>query len=155
MIQHTSNSERETERFAAKLAKQLRGGDVLTLHGPLGAGKTCFVRGLAAGLGIDSKQVSSPTFTMTQEYTGEKSLTLIHMDAYRLHGTDELESLGWNELIESPDVILAIEWPSRIEDAIRDLVRIDITLEPVSVSQRLIQIHVPAEQAARLEGLHG
>ncbi len=150
----TTSGEAETEQFAAALGRRLRGGDVLALSGPLGAGKTCFVRGLAQGLGIDPRQVSSPTFRISQEYTCENGPTLMHIDAYRLHGTDELEGIGWDELLEANDVVIAIEWPSRVEAALANLNPIEIRLKPVSVTQRLIEVHSSVQQASRLEGFH-
>ena len=111
-------SEQETIAFAKEFASQLQGGSILLLDGDLGAGKTCFVRGLCEGLGGDPRQVSSPTFAILQEYTIEGGLTLIHIDAYRLTGEEELESIGWDEYVADQNVIIAIEWPSNIASAI-------------------------------------
>jgi tRNA threonylcarbamoyladenosine biosynthesis protein TsaE len=111
-------SEQETIAFAKEFASQLQGGSILLLDGDLGAGKTCFVRGLCEGLGGDPRQVSSPTFAILQEYTIEGGLTLIHIDAYRLTGEEELESIGWDEYVADQNVIIAIEWPSNIANAI-------------------------------------
>ncbi|MBT5410171.1 MAG: tRNA (adenosine(37)-N6)-threonylcarbamoyltransferase complex ATPase subunit type 1 TsaE [Phycisphaerae bacterium] len=111
-------SEQETIAFAKEFASQLQGGSILLLDGDLGAGKTCFVRGLCEGLGGDPSQVSSPTFAILQEYTIEDGLTLIHIDAYRLSGEEELESIGWDEYVADQNVVIAIEWPSNISSAI-------------------------------------
>ncbi len=111
-------SEQETIAFAKEFASQLQGGSILLLDGDLGAGKTCFVRGLCQGLGGDPSQVSSPTFAILQEYTIEDGLTLIHIDAYRLSGEEELESIGWDEYVADQNVVIAIEWPSNISSAI-------------------------------------
>ena len=111
-------SEQETIAFAKEFASQLQGGSILLLDGDLGAGKTCFVRGLCEGLGGDPRQVSSPTFAILQEYTIEDGLTLIHIDAYRLSGEEELESIGWDEYVADQNVVIAIEWPSNIANAI-------------------------------------
>lgn len=115
-----STSPEETMQIAARLAVALQPGDVLALSGPLGAGKTCFVRGLAAGLGIDPRRVSSPTFVLVQEYETQRAgpvRTLIHVDAYRMAGGDEdLATVGWDEMINAPDAVLAIEWPDRLGD---------------------------------------
>ena len=111
-------SEQETIAFAKEFASQLQGGSILLLDGDLGAGKTCFVRGLCEGLGGDPRQVSSPTFAILQEYTIEDGLTLIHIDAYRLSGEEELESIGWEEYVADQNVVIAIEWPSNIASAI-------------------------------------
>jgi tRNA threonylcarbamoyladenosine biosynthesis protein TsaE len=110
-----TQSEDQTEDFARQLASELKAGDVLLLSGPLGAGKTAFVRGLAAGLGIDPDDVSSPTFTLVHEYRGGR-LTLYHADLYRLEkvATDDL---GLEEMGAS-DGVLAIEWPDRLAHAL-------------------------------------
>lgn len=108
-----SQSEADTDRIAAAVAQTLRPGDILRLEGPLGAGKTRFVQGIARGLGMDTLQVNSPTFTLVQEYDGD--LPLIHIDAYRLRDSDEFLELGGDELLESGAAVL-IEWASRIAD---------------------------------------
>jgi len=109
--EHTTRSEDETASLARDLAATLRAGDVLLLSGNLGAGKTAFVRGLAAGLGIDPHDVSSPTFTLVHEYRGGR-LTLYHVDLYRLERA-ATEDLGLEEL-GARDGVLAIEWPDRL-----------------------------------------
>lgn len=108
---HHSASEADTERIAAELAASFNAGDVLLLSGELGAGKTAFVRGLARGLGIDSTEVSSPTFTLVHEYAGSR-LTLYHADLYRLTAA-AVEDLGLEEM-GVRDGVLAIEWPERL-----------------------------------------
>ncbi|MCB1101676.1 MAG: tRNA (adenosine(37)-N6)-threonylcarbamoyltransferase complex ATPase subunit type 1 TsaE [Kiritimatiellae bacterium] len=100
----------ETRAWAAAWAVGLPPGAVVALHGELGAGKTCFVQGMAEGLGI-AGPVTSPTFTLLHEY-GEP-VRLIHMDAYRLSGPEEAEDLGFEEWLER-GAILAVEWPERI-----------------------------------------
>jgi tRNA threonylcarbamoyladenosine biosynthesis protein TsaE len=104
-------SEQETQAVAREFSATLRAGDVVLLSGDLGAGKTTFVRGLAEGLGIDPREVSSPTFTLVHEYRGN-GLTLYHADLYRLEraATDDL---GLEE-IGVKDGVLAIEWPDRL-----------------------------------------
>ena len=106
-----TNSEAETQALAREIAATLEAGDVLLLAGDLGSGKTTFVRGLAAGLGIDPAEVSSPTFTLVHEYRGG-GLTLYHVDLYRLERT-ATEDLGLEEL-GVRDGVLAIEWPDRL-----------------------------------------
>jgi tRNA threonylcarbamoyladenosine biosynthesis protein TsaE len=118
-------SEEETQAVARELSATLRAGDVLLISGDLGAGKTTFVRGLAEGLGINPREVSSPTFTIVHEYRG-KGLTLYHADLYRLEraATDDL---GLEE-IGVKDGVLAIEWPDRLSHALPGarLVRLEI-----------------------------
>jgi tRNA threonylcarbamoyladenosine biosynthesis protein TsaE len=105
-----SNSEHETVEAGRALAERLHAGDVLLLYGDLGAGKTAFVRGLARGLGAPDEDVSSPTFTLVQEYRGER-LTLFHADLYRLTPA-EAADLALHEIGE--DGVLAIEWADRL-----------------------------------------
>jgi tRNA threonylcarbamoyladenosine biosynthesis protein TsaE len=112
---YTTHSEEETQNVAGELASSLGAGDVLLLSGNLGAGKTAFVRGLAAGLGIDPGEVSSPTFTLIHEYRGGR-LILYHADLYRLEQA-ATEDIGLEELGIS-DGVLAIEWPDRLTHAI-------------------------------------
>jgi tRNA threonylcarbamoyladenosine biosynthesis protein TsaE len=106
-----TRSEDETMAVARELAATLGAGDVVLLSGNLGAGKTAFVRGLAAGLGIDPGEVSSPTFTIVHEYRGGR-LTLYHADLYRLEGA-ATEEIGLEEM-GVRDGVLAIEWPDRL-----------------------------------------
>ncbi len=103
-------SEAETEAAGEQLARTLEPGRVVLLYGDLGAGKTAFVRGLARGLGADPDEVSSPTFTIVQEYSGSRA-TLYHVDLYRLE-PPEIDDLGLDDLV-SGDGIVAIEWADR------------------------------------------
>jgi tRNA threonylcarbamoyladenosine biosynthesis protein TsaE len=118
-------SEEETRAIARDFAATLKSGDVVLLAGDLGAGKTTFVKGLAAGLGIDPADVSSPTFTLLHEYRGGR-LTLYHADLYRLDKT-ATEDLGLEET-GVRDGVLAIEWPDRLTHAMAGarLVRIEL-----------------------------
>src|SRR6476469_7098539 len=114
-----TGSEEETSAAGERLAGRINAGDVVLLYGDLGAGKTAFVRGIALGLGASPDDVSSPTFTLIQEYRGGRH-TLHHVDLYRLNAI-EVADLGLDELISGDDVV-AIEWaerwPGRPEDAI-------------------------------------
>ncbi len=103
-----SRSARETRRWGKKLGRLLKGGDVIGLTGELGTGKTCFVRGLAEGLGVDKKAwVRSPSFTLINEYTGR--LPVYHVDLFRLRDPRELEELNLREYLFS-DGVSVIEW---------------------------------------------
>lgn len=109
-------SEEETRLSAQELAAALEPGTVLSLEGPLGAGKTCFVKGLASGLGLDSAAVSSPTFTLVHEYDGGR-LPLVHMDLYRIESEAELDGLGLDDYLSAP-LVSAIEWGGKFVSAL-------------------------------------
>jgi tRNA threonylcarbamoyladenosine biosynthesis protein TsaE len=108
-----THSEEETSAAGEDLGRRLSPGDVVLLYGDLGAGKTAFVRGLARGLGASPDAVSSPTFTLVQEYRGR--VTLYHVDLYRLQPI-EVGDLGLDELIDS-NAIVAVEWAERWAEA--------------------------------------
>jgi tRNA threonylcarbamoyladenosine biosynthesis protein TsaE len=112
----TTRSESETAAVGRELAATLSAGDIVLLYGDLGAGKTAFVRGLAEGLGVHRDEVSSPTFTLVQEYRGGR-LTLFHVDLYRLNDPREVDELGLDEIAE--DGVLAIEWAEKLRAAAR------------------------------------
>src|SRR5690554_1339069 len=105
-----SKSPEESHELAIQLGSRLRKGDVITLAGDLGAGKTSFTKGLAKGLGV-TRNVNSPTFTIMKEYEGR--LPFYHMDAYRIE--DEFEDLGLDEYFHG-DGVSVVEWPSMIEE---------------------------------------
>jgi len=107
-----SSGEEDTISAGRELGSTLRSGDVVLLEGTLGAGKTAFVRGMAEGLGCESEAVSSPTFTIVQEYSGR--VRLQHVDLYRL-SPRETDDLALDDLRE--DAVMAIEWPDRWRDA--------------------------------------
>ena len=123
---HPSTSEAETRAIAIELARELTPGSVLLLSGDLGAGKTAFVRGLAEGLGIDTRDVTSPTFTLVHEYRGGR-LPLIHVDLYRLDRA-ELDEIGLDEDLAARGVV-AIEWAERLNRRIRGAVAVRISDE--------------------------
>jgi tRNA threonylcarbamoyladenosine biosynthesis protein TsaE len=131
----TSRSEQETAAAGRHLAAGLGPGAVVLLFGDLGAGKTAFVRGLAEGLGLNPADVSSPTFTIMQEYRGGRC-PLFHVDLYRLNGARETEDLGLEEITE--DGVLAIEWAERLPEAPAGAVR--VTLSHAGDTERLIEI---------------
>ncbi|MBP2079990.1 tRNA (adenosine(37)-N6)-threonylcarbamoyltransferase complex ATPase subunit type 1 TsaE [Oceanobacillus polygoni] len=110
MVQIQTNTVEETQLIAEKLATMLKPGDVITLEGELGAGKTTFTKGLAKGLGI-KRNISSPTFTIIKEYEGR--LPLYHMDVYRLEHSDE--DIGFDEYFHGNGVTV-VEWAHFIEE---------------------------------------
>ncbi|UCD75290.1 MAG: tRNA (adenosine(37)-N6)-threonylcarbamoyltransferase complex ATPase subunit type 1 TsaE [Phycisphaerales bacterium] len=171
-----TESPEETMALARALACHLRGGDFLALSGPLGSGKTCFVRGLAAGLGIPGNAVSSPTFIICQEYEPPNrteggggdgggvaaaeqesagrvgGVALVHMDVYRLTDPSELETIGWEERLDSPGAVIAVEWADRIASALPES-RIDVTFAHVDENRRAITIAASRGLEDRLKSL--
>lgn len=121
-VRVTAN-EAETIAAGCELGRSLHAGQVVLLTGPLGAGKTAFVRGLADGLGCDPESVSSPTFTIVQEYAGRTRLQ--HVDLYRL-SPQEVDDLGLDDLWE--DSVMAIEWPERWSNPPSDAIRVIIEI---------------------------
>jgi len=119
----TTRSEADTAACGRDLAATLSVGSVVLLFGELGAGKTAFVRGLAEGLGIDPGEVSSPTFTLIQEYRGGR-LPLAHIDLYRLDDSREIEDLGIEDL--EGDRVVAIEWAEKLPRAPRGAIGVNI-----------------------------
>lgn len=111
---HLTRSEAETTAAGRDLGASLSAGDVVLLSGDLGAGKTAFVKGLAEALGVAGEEVSSPTFTLVQEYRGGR-LTLYHVDLYRLDDPREIDDLGLDEI--AADGVLAIEWAEKLPAA--------------------------------------
>jgi tRNA threonylcarbamoyladenosine biosynthesis protein TsaE len=112
-----SLTEDETLNFGRAFAGQLRGGELIILRGPLGAGKTVFARGVAIGLEIDPNEVSSPSFALIHEYRGGR-LEVFHIDLYRLEAPEETETLGIEELLDSGGVVL-VEWGERLPEHYR------------------------------------
>ena len=113
MAEFISHSQLDTEEVGRKLAEKLPGGSVVAMYGDLGAGKTAFVRGMAKGMGL-SCRVSSPTFTIVNEYLGEREL--IHFDMYRLSSADELFDIGWEDYLIR-GAVCAVEWSENVQDA--------------------------------------
>ncbi len=128
-----SESERATMDAGARLASSLGPGDVVLLEGELGAGKTAFVRGLAIGLGAPEEDVSSPTFTLVQEYRGR--MPFLHADLYRISEA-ETDDLGLDEL--GRDGVVAIEWAEKL--ARRPAGAVDVRIEDLGGDRRRITI---------------
>ena len=122
-----SRSEEETEKFAAKLASRLVPGQAVLLRGDLGAGKTVFSRGFARGLGCEDT-LSSPTYTIVQEYSLPGKIRLYHMDLYRIADAGSALGFGVDEFLDDPKAYKLIEWPERIESLLPDgCVTVEIT----------------------------
>ncbi len=132
-----THSADETEAVGKKLAAQLRAGDVIAFYGGLGAGKTAFTRGLAAGLGA-AETVTSPTYTIVNEYlTGR--LPLFHFDMYRLPDSDALFEIGWEDYLTRGG-ICAVEWSENVEDALSGTIRVTIEAVGGEDTARVITI---------------
>lgn len=119
----TTQSEEETAAVGRDLAATLSTGDVVLLYGDLGAGKTAFVKGLAEGLGVARDAVSSPTFTLIQEYRGGR-VTLFHVDLYRIEDPREFDELGLDEI--ALDGLLAVEWAEKLPRPAAHAIRVRI-----------------------------
>ena len=138
---HISTSEEETEALGAALARELAPGSIVLLCGDLGAGKTVFSRGFARGLGV-TEPVSSPTYTIVQEYELPTGNRLYHMDLYRI--ADERAALGFgvDEFLSEPGAFSLVEWPERIKGLLPDTT-IRVELGHRSENEREIRIILP------------
>lgn len=136
-MEYLSRSEAETESIGETLGKRLRPGTVLAFRGDLGMGKTAFTRGLARGLGCTGR-VTSPTFTIVNEYEGK--IPLFHFDMYRLPDSDALFDIGWEDYLGRGGVC-AVEWSERVGDALpEDTVWVSIARRPESDDWRTITV---------------
>lgn len=133
-----SNSLKDTQSFAMQCAESAQNGDVITLEGPMGAGKTAFARHFIQHLVGEEIDVPSPTFTLVQTYETSKG-TIWHFDLYRLEDADEIYEIGWEEAIS--DGILLIEWPERLGNLL-PWQRKEIKITAESDIKRLITLDV-------------
>lgn len=135
-MEYLSHSPEETEHIGEMLGRRLRPGTVVAYRGGLGMGKTAFTRGLARGLGCAGR-VTSPTFTIVNEYDG--ATPLFHFDMYRLGSSDELFDIGWEDYLTRGGVC-AVEWSERVDDAMpADTLWVDIARD-TDESDRIITI---------------
>lgn len=136
-MEYISNSPAETEALGEALAARLTAGTVVAFTGDLGAGKTAFTRGLARGLGVPDR-VTSPTFTIVNEYLGR--VPLFHFDVYRLEDSDALYDIGWDDYLDRGG-ICAVEWSENIADALpEDTVFVRIRRHDTEETWRVITI---------------
>ena len=142
-MEFDTHSPAQTEALGAALGKCLRGGSVIAFSGDLGAGKTAFTRGLARGLGCD-EQVTSPTYTIVNEYLGGR-LPLFHFDMYRLHSADDLWDIGWEDYLDRGGVC-AVEWSENVREALEN--PISVIIEKTGEESRHITIEGGEELAA-------
>ena len=147
-VEMVTHSPAETQAVGAALAAVLAGGQVIALHGDLGAGKTTFVQGLGRGLGVTAR-VSSPTFALVNEYAAACGLRLVHIDTYRLgNALDEAEAIGLEELLDDPSAIVAIEWAERIAPLLpADHLLLDLRYGPAP-DMRLLRLTAAGPQSA-------
>lgn len=140
--QYSSRSPEETRTLAARLVLEMPVGTVLCLHGDLGAGKTCFVQGLAQGMGI-RRPVGSPTFTLINEYRGSGG-RLAHIDLYRIRGSVDAFGLGLEDYFYHFDGLVAMEWAERVSDLLPEECW-HVRLEPdTDEGSRRIRVRRPA-----------
>ena len=134
-MKYVTHSPEETEALGERLAKILTPGTIRAYRGDLGAGKTAFTRGLARGLDC-REQVTSPTYTIVNEYLGGR-LPLFHFDMYRLCSSDDLFDIGWDDYLDRGG-ICAVEWSENVADAMED--PITVTIEKIGDNSRRITI---------------
>jgi tRNA threonylcarbamoyladenosine biosynthesis protein TsaE len=138
--EYVSSSPQDTEAFGGALASRLEPNSVIALSGGLGAGKTCLVKGIARALGVE-ENITSPTYTIINEYRPDSGLSLYHIDAYRLNGDEDFDSTGAGECFSAGGITI-IEWSDRI---------------PLSVPAGAISIEIeisgPQSRIFRLRGL--
>ena len=133
------NTVQETKKFASKVSKKIKQGQVIALNGDLGSGKTTFSQGFAKGLGID-QHVGSPTFKIVSEYIGF-NLKLYHVDCYRLNNIEEFLNLGGENLLLPDKGITLIEWANIIQEILpQDIVEIKFTRFKDDPAKRLLSI---------------
>lgn len=138
-MEYLSHSEAETEALGRRLAAVLPPGAVVAYQGGLGMGKTAFTRGLARGLGYEGR-VTSPTFTIVNEYEGEGGVPLFHFDLYRLEGAEDLFDIGWEDYLDRGGVC-AVEWSERAEEALPpETVRVTLRRCPEHESWRTVTV---------------
>lgn len=136
-----SDCEDQTRQLAAQFAKNLEANSVVGLIGPLGAGKTCFVQGMALGIGVPPESyITSPTFTLVQEYLAGR-LPLYHFDLYRLNSYRELADIGFEETIQN-NGISVIEWADRFPE-LRNLLTHQVTFTIIGEEERAVEIAGP------------
>lgn len=138
-----THSAEETFELAYQIGEAIRESTVFLLHGDLGAGKTVFAKGIAAGLDIDPAEVNSPTFTLINQHDGR--IRLYHLDLYRIEGqADELRELGLDEMLNEPKAVVVIEWPERL-GGFKIPAAYDVTISDRGGNERLVLI----EQSGR------
>ncbi len=131
-------TENTADTIAAgkQLAAFLKNGDLVSLTGPLGAGKTCFIKGIALGAGVVESEIKSPSFTLINEYYGK--MPIFHVDLYRMENVDELYGIGWNDYLMR-EGIMVVEWGEKAGDYLPDK-KIRVNISIISENSRKIDI---------------
>jgi tRNA threonylcarbamoyladenosine biosynthesis protein TsaE len=138
----TTKSADETRAFGKEFAKKLSGGNVVSLYGDLGSGKTQIVKGICLGLGV-TQTVNSPTFIIVNEYSSEQFPEIFHFDLYRMKTQDEILNMGFLEYLDSRSVVL-IEWPEHVEDILPEgTIKIHISHTVEDENTRWIKLENP------------
>jgi tRNA threonylcarbamoyladenosine biosynthesis protein TsaE len=149
LISVCTDSAEATAALGRSLGAALRPGDFVALIGDLGAGKTCFSRGVAEGAGVSPEDISSPTFAILQRYAGR--IPLFHADLYRLADPDELYATGYFDLLEAAEGAFLVEWAEQVPGAIPSgALVIRLAADPDVDSRRMIQLEPRGERAAAL-----
>jgi len=148
-MRHTTSSPDQTILLGKDFASTLNGGDIVLLHGDLGAGKTTFVKGIAEGLGV-TDDIVSPTFTLLNIYQTNNNIRksglsvirkLVHIDTYRLETEDQLIEIGIEDYLGEINTVCVIEWPEKLKTLLKDKKNIiSVTLEHVNQDERSIAI---------------
>lgn len=143
-MEYQSTCQDDTIQIGTKTATTLTGGDIVILHGDLGAGKTTLVKGLAETLGISQNDITSPTFTIMNVYTLPKAInniqTLVHIDTYRMESEDDLIEIGIEEYLEDPNTLTIIEWPEKVQSLLQKKNLTTIAINHTSPTDRTITI---------------
>jgi tRNA threonylcarbamoyladenosine biosynthesis protein TsaE len=142
----TTESPEETRRLGEAIGKNLSGGEIITLIGDLGAGKTTLTQGIAKGAGVQNRYVTSPTFALINCYTGR--VPFYHIDLYRLKTASDVEALGLLDLL-SEKAVVVIEWPEAAEDLLPEE-RLNVKLTPLCESVREISLSGEGGRYAKL-----
>ena len=138
MAKFISDSPEQTIDIGRKIGERLKGGEVICLIGPLGAGKTHLVKGIAAGVGAkDAQRVNSPTFVIVNEYFGR--LEIYHIDAYRIEKASDFEMLGFDDFLH-PGAVVVIEWANKVHEVLKNISCIEVEMTHVGQTVRGIAV---------------
>lgn len=142
-MDYTTQKAEQTKTIAKAFTSSLEGGDIVALHGDLGAGKTTFVKGVAEALDIED-DITSPTFTLMNVYSlgteNSELRTLVHIDTYRLKDAEELLDIGVEDYLGDPNTVCLVEWPEKIKTLLQGKKIIDVFFEHVGENERNIMI---------------